>query len=76
VSGNTCPILLAGLMGKEIDAREKDEQARCIGSRCAWWNEEYGMCFIEMIRAIKNGRYFPQCGKQLFNQADFIRYML
>ena len=49
VSGNTCPILHAGLMGKEIDAWEKDEQARCIGRRCAWWNEEYGMCFIEMI---------------------------
>jgi hypothetical protein len=49
VSGNTCPIFLAGLMGKQIDAREKDEQARCIGRSCAWWNEEYGMCFIEMI---------------------------
>jgi hypothetical protein len=49
VSGNTCPILLAGLMGKETGTREKDEQARCIGRRCAWWNEEYGMCFIEMI---------------------------
>lgn len=49
MSGTTCPILLAGLMGKEIEQREKEEQASCIGRRCAWWNEEYGMCFIEMI---------------------------
>jgi len=47
--GNTCPILLAGLMGTENETGEKDKRAKCIGSRCAWWNDKYGMCFIEMI---------------------------
>ncbi len=49
MSGNTCPVLLAGLMGHDISSEDKDELAECIGPRCAWWSEKYGMCYVEMI---------------------------
>jgi hypothetical protein len=49
MNGNTWPILLADLMGKELEQKEKDKQAACIRGCCAWWNDKYGMCYIEMI---------------------------
>ncbi len=49
MNGKAFPILPAGLMGEELETGDKDEPAECVGPRCAWWNDNYGMCFIEMI---------------------------
>ena len=49
MSGNTCPVLMAGLMGKGMTQSDMDKEAQCIRERCAWWSDKYGMCYVEMI---------------------------
>ena len=49
MSGKACPVLLAGLMGKGMTQSDMDKEAQCIRERCAWWNDKYGMCYVEMI---------------------------
>ena len=49
MNGNTCPVLMAGLMALDKESPEKEKLAECIGPRCAWWSEKYGMCYVEMI---------------------------
>ncbi len=46
MSGNTCPVLLAGLIGHDIRRKDKDDLAECIFSRYGWWSEKYGMCYV------------------------------
>ena len=49
MSGGICPVLLAGVIGEELEPQDKERLAQCIEAACAWWSEKYGMCYVEMI---------------------------
>ncbi len=49
MSNKVCPVLLAGVLKSESNLEKTRQKAKCIGEACAWWDDKYGMCFIEMI---------------------------
>ncbi len=44
-----CPILYAGLLAGGSGSGDVWEEAGCLGSKCAWWDPKYNLCYIEMI---------------------------
>jgi len=44
-----CPIIYAGLLANHPDSDSLKEEARCLGSSCAWWDPRHKLCFIEMM---------------------------
>lgn len=44
-----CPVLYAGLLANSAGGEMNWDEARCLGSSCAWWDPKYKLCYIEMI---------------------------
>lgn len=48
MDNSICPVLYSGILANNSENRAIEE-AVCLGSKCAWWDPKYKLCFLEMI---------------------------